>query len=241
MEGKLSMNKTYTAQDVLEEVFNTPELYSLIIPETITPYGIFWGGSRHFDLATETSDYDLNIIVSLEDYLELEKEHKFRPSIYFNETRLHWYYIPVNIRCFNFEVYAFYGLEWWSAAAIKQLTKTDFIVIYDEQKIDLFINNLQKSLVIFKELLATKYLELVETLLKAPKLTGYLHKKSYIFLLLGSLIEGSLKEDLQTISYIKHLTSEIEKPNKDTVFRISAELETFILKKYQTLYDWLDA
>lgn len=233
------MSKNYTAQEVLDEVFNTPELYSLIVPETIKPYGIFWGGSRHFGLTTETSDYDLNIIVSLEDYLAMEKDHKFRPSIYFNDIRLHWYYIPVNIRFFNFEVYAFYGLEWWAVTAIKQLSKSDFLAVYDEQKIDLFISNLQKSTNIFREMLAAKYTDLVATILKAPRLTDHLHKKSYIFLLLGSLLTNSLEEDFQTIRYIKQLTAGIEHPTKHTILHLPPELTTFITGKYQKLYDWL--
>jgi hypothetical protein len=241
MERRVIMNNTYTAQEVLKEVFNTPELYSLIVPDTITPYGIFWGGSRHFGLATDSSDYDLNIIVSLEDYLALEKDHKFRPSIYFNDIRLHWYYIPVNIRFFNFEVYAFYGLEWWSTTALKQLSKSDFLAIYDDQKIDLFINNLQKSTNLFREMLAAKYTDLIATILEAPRLTDYLHKKSYIFLLLGSLLANSLEEDIQTIRSIKSLTANIEHPTKYNSLQLSSELAVFITEKYQKLYDWLIA
>lgn len=234
------MNKIYTEQEVLNEIFNTPELYSLIVPETITPYGIFWGGSRHFGLATDSSDYDLNIIVSLEDYLTLEKEHKFRPSIYFNDLRLHWYYIPVNIRFFNFEVYAFYGLEWWTTAALKQLVKTDFLAIYDEQKIDQFIKSLQGSIEIFRELLASKYINLIKAILKADKITDYLHKKSYMFLLLASLLVDYSEEDLQIIRQIKQLTAKIEHPTKYNNLQLPIDLNAFVVKKYQSLYEWLD-
>lgn len=80
---------TYTPQEVIDLVFSTPELYSLLVPDGIEAYGILWGGSRLFNLTINDSDYDLNIIVSIDDYYKIEQTHKFRPSIYINGIRLH--------------------------------------------------------------------------------------------------------------------------------------------------------
>ena len=80
------MIRLNSEKEVLDNVFNNPELYSLIVPKDITPYGIFWGGSRHFGLTTNASDYDLNIIVSLEDYLKLEITDGVNISLIFWES-----------------------------------------------------------------------------------------------------------------------------------------------------------
>ena len=55
---------------ILQTVLDTPELYELLVPESIGAYGIMLGGSRFLHFDTDASDYDLNIL-SKYDYLKL--------------------------------------------------------------------------------------------------------------------------------------------------------------------------
>lgn len=228
----------YTPQEVIDLVFSTPELYKLLVPDNIEAYGILWGGSRLFDLIIDESDYDLNIIVSVEDYYKIEQTHKFRPSIYINGIRLHWYYFPINPKFFNFAKYAFYGLEWWTAAALMNLTTKNFLQINNVQKINIFLNNLKNNLFLLKDMLYTKYNGNSQFTNEA---VYYLHKKSYLFLCLGSLINNSLEQDREEIIKIKQLTQNINTPNKYNYIPITPTDAAFVLRTYTIFKNWLES
>ena len=231
------MQVNYTPQEIIDLVFSTPELYKLLVPDNIEAYGILWGGSRLFDLTIDESDYDLNIIVSVEDYYKIEQTHKFRPSIYINGIRLHWYYFPINPKFFNFAKYAFYGLEWWTAAALMNLTTKNFLQINNAQKINIFLNNLKNNLPLLKDMLYTKYNGNSQF---TDEAVYYLHKKSYLFLCLGSLINNSLDQDREEIIKIKQLTHNINTPNKYNYIPIAPIDAAFVLRICAIFKNWLE-
>lgn len=227
---------------ILQTVFDTPELYKLLVPEGINAYGIMLGGSRFLNFDTDASDYDLNILVSPSDYQKLEAEHNLRPSIYIGDVHIHWYYWPTNLRFFNFESGSFAGLIWWTAAMLQGITEKSFLKVIDENGIKTFLNLYEKNQTLLKNLMKDKYYIYYNKLPQDDRLNNVIWKKTYLHLYIGSLVNNTTKQDFNAIKEIKKLTSDIEFPlnNKKTpVVKLSEEQLTLIKNLLNSLILWL--
>lgn len=230
----------YTQQDIIDIIFNDKTLYSLLVPEGINAYGIFFGGSRFLEINSEDSDYDLNIVVSNDDYQKLEKEHKFRSAIHIGENRIHWYYFPINPKFFHFDHYSYFGLEWWTTAIWKGITKDSFLKIINEERIEKFINNLERNKPLFKELMQDKYLITLTKREKNQDVLDRLWKKSYMFVYLANELSGTLSKNLSKICKLKELTKDINSIKETKKLNFSENEQEFIKNSYKQLKNWLE-
>lgn len=118
------------------------------------------------------------------------------------------------------------------------LTTKDFLKINNEQKLNIFLNNLKNNIPLLKDMLYTKYKENIQFTDEAVQ---YLHKKSYLFLCLGSLINGTLDQDRKEIIKIKQLTQHIDTPNKYNYIPIAPLDAAFVLRICTIFKDWLES
>ena len=196
---------------IIDTVLNTPSLYRLLIPDGINAYGILFGGSRFFSLENENSDYDLNIIVSVEDYAKLEKKHSERPSIYINDIHIHWYYCPVDFKFFNFNVGSYMGLYWWNAALIQGITRESFIRIIDNTGVTTFLNKLETNKNLLFMLLRDAYRFSYLKLPKDETILRFIWKKSYLPLYIAFMLSKTDPAKKNAIRKIKQATADIER------------------------------
>lgn len=228
--------------NIVKTVLETPELYSLLVPDGINAYGIFFGGSRFFGLENEDSDYDLNILVSTEDYIQLEKTHDERPSIYINGIHIHWYYCPVNFKFFNFAFGSYMGLYWWTAAFIQGITKESFIKIIDINGINEFLAKINDNKNLLFMLLRDTYRYGYLRLPKDVNILRFMWKKSYLPLYIAFLLSDADVTKKDTIRKIKKATANIERLDdplnaKALSQKLSDDDIQFIIDMYKVLID----
>lgn len=227
---------------IIETILNTPSLYRLLIPDGINAYGIMLGGSRFFGLENEDSDYDLNIIVSSEDYAKLEKKHSERPSIYINNIHIHWYYCPVDFKFFNFSFGSYMGLYWWNAAFIQGITRESFIRILDESGITKFLNKLEANKTLLFMLLRDAYRFGYLKLPKDETILRFIWKKSYLPLYIAFMLSNTDSSKKDVIRKIKRATANIEQIDDQSntaslAQKLSDEDVQFIIDMFNVLIE----
>ena len=215
-----------TSEQIVTTILETPELKKLMWPDGVAIFGIFAGGSRSLNLDTKTSDCELNIIVSADDYYELSKiPFWFHPRIIINNTFVHWYYIPVDAINYNFSLY--YALLYYLVLILKGFSKDNFIRIFNREKVEEFVlhlNGLKSQLI---EQFYNKHSNF-------KKYTYY--KKTYLFLLLNSIIKNTVDTDIDIIKSIKQKLSTIRidatEQEKDV---LSEDEKQFVESSYNEL------
>lgn len=177
----------------------SPLYYNIIIPDNIEEvYGIFLGGSRFFNLNSAKSDYDLNIIIDTPSYLKLAQI----PDVYYdrltiNSKTVHCYYIPIDFKDYNFNLY--YSIEFWLAAALKGFSLDSFIKVVDKNKISQFIQNITQFLPELKNIFKTIYNNKIQVLETVD--SYFTNKQNYLLLYISCLLNSMNK--FSTVKQIK--------------------------------------
>lgn len=168
---------------------------------------IFIGGSRMFDLNSEDSDYDINIVVS-DEYFKKQFDSVNTPILYakYKGHGVHWYYVSPDFKINN--KYSNYILDIWQVELYYGLkNKNNIIKIYDEEYFEKYKKSIEQSFNTNLLLIKNKYTSFMISASKTNSnilLANNITKFHYFLYVLSYLITNK-KMNVDYIKAIKKI------------------------------------